>query len=89
MTFLGSLSSFPFSHSPKFGWFESRESGDPKDRNFAITQIIILVLARRARNGHPIVSQYFGFQGQERGQRPSQSIDELILAKHSERELEP
>ena len=60
------------------------ESPDIKERDEAIDQIINLVLARRARNGHPIVTQYFGVQSQ--GQQGSpESIDELIIRKRRER----
>ena len=60
------------------------ESPDVKERDEAIDQIINLVLARRARSGHPIVTQYFSVQSQ--GQQGSpESIDELIIRKRRER----
>jgi hypothetical protein len=61
------------------------ESSDVKERDEAIDQIINLVLARRARNGHPLISQYFSVQSQ--GQGSSESIDDLIIRKRRERGL--
>ena len=63
------------------------EGPDDKERDEAIDQIINLVLARRTRNGQPFISQYFNFQSQERHGSPK-SIDELIIQKSKERDLQ-
>jgi hypothetical protein len=63
------------------------ESPDVKERDEAIDQIINLVMGKRTRSGHPIISQYFNLQSQ--GQQGSpESIDELIIRKRRERDLQ-
>jgi len=62
------------------------ESPDVKERYEAIDQIINLVFARRARNGYPLISQYFV---QPQGKQGSpESIDDFIIQKSKERLLQ-
>jgi hypothetical protein len=63
------------------------ESGDVKERDEAIDQIINLVMGKRTRNGQSLISQYFNFQSQGRQGSP-ESIDELIIRKRRERDLQ-
>lgn len=62
------------------------ESGDVKERDEAIDQIINLVMGKRTRNGHPLISQYFSVQSQGKQGSP-ESIDDLIIRKRRERGL--
>lgn len=63
------------------------ESSDVKERDEAIDQIINLVMGKRTRSGHPIISQYFGVQPQGKQGSP-ESIDALIIQKSKERVLQ-
>jgi len=63
------------------------ESGDYKERDEAIDQIINLVMGKRTRSGSSFISQFFNFQSQERPGSP-ESVDELIIRKRRERDLQ-
>jgi hypothetical protein len=40
-----------------------------------------------AKNSRPIISAYFNLRPQEQGQKPPQTINDLIIQKENEREL--
>jgi len=62
------------------------ESSNMKERDEAIDHIINLVIGKRTRSGHSLISKYFGFQPHGK-QGSLDSIDELVIRKSKERLL--